>query len=70
MNIKEFREILTIIAKLDPKEAQVLFDQASNREVSDEELGKSLEARISKANLPTSILSGLSGIGGSGGIVV
>jgi len=48
MNIKEFREILTVIGKLDPKEAKYLCDQATNKDVSDEELGKSLESRISK----------------------
>jgi anthranilate phosphoribosyltransferase len=48
MNIKGFREILTVIGKLDPKEAKALFDQASNPNVTDEQLGAALEARISK----------------------
>jgi hypothetical protein len=49
MNIKEVREILTEIGKLDPKEAKSLFEKASNKGITDAELGKVLQSRISKA---------------------
>jgi hypothetical protein len=49
MNIKEVREILTEIGKLDPKEAKTLFEKASNKAVTDEELGETLQSRISKS---------------------
>jgi hypothetical protein len=48
MNIKEIREILTEIGKLDPKETKALLEQASNKKVSDEQLGQELKLRISK----------------------
>jgi hypothetical protein len=52
MNIKEIREILTEIDKLDPKEAKALLEQASNEKVSDEQLGQELKSRISKVAAP------------------
>lgn len=55
MNIKECREILTIIGKLDPEEAKQLFQQAGDKNVSDEELGKALKERISKVSVGVSV---------------
>jgi DNA-binding transcriptional regulator WhiA len=49
MSIKEIRKILTEIGKLDPHEAKALFEKASNKSVSDEELGKALKSRVTKA---------------------
>jgi hypothetical protein len=59
MNIKEIREILNIIEKLDPKEAKALLEQASDEKVSDEQLGQELKTRITKITkigTPTSLI--------------
>jgi hypothetical protein len=60
MNIKECREFLTEIGKLNPTEAKTLYEKAGNTSVTDEELGKALKSRISKR------LVSLAGIGGLG----
>jgi hypothetical protein len=51
MNVKEIREVLIEIGKLAPHEAKALFERASDKTVSDEELGKTLKSRITKTSL-------------------
>jgi hypothetical protein len=59
MNIKEFREVLTEIGKLNPTEAKTLFDKAGDTSVTDKELGEALKGRISK-----NVLQGLGAAAG------
>jgi hypothetical protein len=48
MNIKLVREYLTEINKMDAKEVKALIEKACDKTVSDEELGRALQARITK----------------------